>query len=87
MQIVFQSSVPRTQKVFHLPLTQAELDDEHQLSLRTPYRQWTGDVQLYCAWAEANSEAATRTTRAVRDTDVEVPLFRPKVPRVGRNLL
>jgi hypothetical protein len=44
-------------------------------------------VQLCCAWAKATSDAATRTTRAVRDTDVEVPLLRPEVPRVGRTLL
>jgi hypothetical protein len=44
-------------------------------------------VQLYCAWAETTSEAATRTTRAARDTDVVVPLLRPEVPRVGRTLL
>ena len=44
-------------------------------------------MQLYCAWTESTSEAATRTTRAVRDTDVVVPLCRPEVPRVGRTLL
>jgi hypothetical protein len=37
MQIVFRGSVPPTQWVFQLPLTQAGLDDEHQLSLRTRY--------------------------------------------------
>jgi hypothetical protein len=35
----------------------------------------------------ATSDAATRTTRAVRHTDVVVPLSRPEVPRVGRILL
>ncbi len=42
---------------------------------------------MYCAWAEATSDAATSTTRAVRDTDVVVPLSQPEVPRVGRILL
>jgi hypothetical protein len=69
-----------------LQLTKTELDDEHERSLRTPYRQWTHDLQLCCAWAKATSDAATRTTRAVRDTNVLVPLLRPEVPCVGRTL-
>jgi hypothetical protein len=51
-------------------------DDEHGLSLQVGYWHWESDVQLYRAWAEPTSEAATRTTRAVRDA---VRLLRPGV--------
>ncbi len=37
MQMVFRGSVPLTQSVFPFLLTQAQLDDDHERSLHSPY--------------------------------------------------
>ncbi len=61
MQLMQQH--PTFSKVMQLDSSPSD-DNRHGFPLQPSYLHWESDVQLYNAWAEPTSEAATRTARA-----------------------